>query len=104
MGEPDDGRRVIAAGYLRGRTLEEALAAWRSDYDAPTYRERRPMLARLGTLIRRLAAEGEARAEAAADLPGKRRRAGAGGRPSAAPNRQKEKARPLHHASGRAKE
>ena len=74
MGESDEGRRVLAAGYLRGRTLEEALAAWRSDYDAPTYRERRPMLVRLGNVIRRLAAEAEAQDDAAADHPGQRTR------------------------------
>ncbi len=74
MGEPDEERRVLAAGYLRGRTLEEALAAWRSDYDAPTYRERRPRLARLGNVIRRLAAEAEASLDAAVDHPETRRR------------------------------
>ncbi|GLS52442.1 hypothetical protein GCM10007886_06250 [Methylobacterium gregans] len=76
MGEADEGRRALAAGYLRGRTLEEALAAWRLDYEAPTYRERRPMLTRLGNVIRRLAAEGEAREDAATDDPGQRRRRG----------------------------
>jgi len=74
VGESDEKRRVLAAGYPRGRTLEEALAAWRSDYDAPTYREGRPQLARLGNVIRRLAAEAEARDEAAADHPKARRR------------------------------
>lgn len=74
MPPPDDARRALAADYLRGRTLEEALAAWRSDYDAPTYREGRPRLARLGNVIRRLAAEAETRDEAAADHPGQRRR------------------------------
>lgn len=74
MGEPDEGRRALAAGYLKERTLEEALAAWRSDYDAPTYRERRTMLARLGNVIRRLAAEAEVRDEAASDHPGQRKR------------------------------
>ncbi|AWN38562.1 hypothetical protein DK427_24835 [Methylobacterium radiodurans] len=75
---------MLAAGYLHGRTLEEALAAWRSDYDAPTYRVRQPMLARLGNVIRRLAAEAEARDEAATDQPRRRtkksppRRTGAG--------------------------
>ena len=102
MGEPEEGRRALAAGYLRGRTLEEALAAWQADYAAPTYRERRSMLARLGTLIRRLAAEAEARTEAASDHPGRRR--GVRGRSAGAPGRRTEKARPLHHASGRAKE
>lgn len=74
MGEPDEGRRALAAGYLRGRTLEEALAAWRSDYDAPTYRERRPMLARLGNVIRKLADEAEAQGDAASDYSETRRR------------------------------
>ena len=74
MTAPRDARRALAAEYLRGRTPEEALAAWRSDYDAPTYRERRPMLARLGNVIRRLAAEADAREEASTDHPGQRRR------------------------------
>lgn len=74
MTEPLEVRRRLAAGYLRGRTLEEALAAWRSDYDSPAYRERRPMLARLGTVIRRLAAEAEAKEDAADDHPGQRAR------------------------------
>lgn len=74
MGEPDEGRRALAAGYLKGRTLEEALAAWRAEYDAHSYRERRPMLARLGTVIRRLAAEAEVREDAARDHPEARRR------------------------------
>ncbi len=51
MTAPDNERRRLAAGYLRGRMLEEALAAWRWDYDAPTYRER--------CLIGRLAADAE---------------------------------------------
>ncbi len=74
MAELDEGRRARAAGYLEGRTLEEALAAWRSDYDAPTYRERRPQLARLGHAIRRLAAEADRREEARADPPARRER------------------------------
>lgn len=64
---PDNERRRLAAEYLRGRKLEEALAAWRSDYDAPTYRERRPQLARLSNVIRRLADEAVARDDEAAD-------------------------------------
>lgn len=72
----DDARRTIAAGYLKGRTLEEALAAWRSDYESPAYRERRPMLVRLGNVIRRLAAEAEAREDAASDHPGQRAQKG----------------------------
>lgn len=88
MAEPDEGRRALAAGYLHGRTLEEALAAWRSDYDAPTYRERRTRLARLGTMIRRLAAEAEARADAVADVSSQRPRGRTGGRPAELPGRQ----------------
>lgn len=57
----DEAYRASAAFYLKGRTLEQALAAWRADYDAPTFRQRRPLLARLGTVIRRLAAETEGR-------------------------------------------
>lgn len=56
------------------RSLEEAPAAWRSDYDSPAYREGRPRLAWLGSVIRRLAADAEVRTEAAADYPGQRRR------------------------------
>ncbi|WP_331295808.1 hypothetical protein [Methylobacterium hispanicum] len=74
MGEPDEGRRALAAGHLRGRTLKEALAAWRSGYDAPTYRERRPQLVWLGNVIRKLADEAEAQSEAAADHRGQRAR------------------------------
>lgn len=73
MNGSSEGRRQMAAGYLKGRTLEEALAAWRSDYDAPVFRERRQSLARLGAEIRRLAAEAEARADAASDHPGQRK-------------------------------
>lgn len=58
--EADERRRAAAAFYLKDRTLEEALAAWRSDYEAPTFRQRRALLARLGSVIRRLAAEAEA--------------------------------------------
>ena len=65
--EPDEIRRAAAAFYLKGRTLEEALAAWRADYDAPTFRQRRPLIARLGTVIRRLAREAEAQDSAAVD-------------------------------------
>lgn len=53
-------RRAAAAFYLKDRTLEQAPDAWRIDYDALTFRHRRPYLARLGTVIRRIAAEGEA--------------------------------------------
>lgn len=56
---PEGLRRTLAATYLQDRTLEQALAAWRADYDAPTFREGRKRLARLGTAIRRLAAEAE---------------------------------------------
>ena len=59
MSGSDECRRALALAYLRGRTLEEALAAWRADYDAPIHRDRRPVLARLGAMIRRLAAEAE---------------------------------------------
>ena len=72
--EPDEVRRAAAAFYLRSRTLEEALAAWRADYDAPTFRQRRPLLARLGTVIRRLAREEEAREGLADNLPRRRAR------------------------------
>jgi len=58
--DPGEAPRAASAFYLKGRTLELALAAWRADYDAPTFRQRRPFLARLGTVIRRLAAEAEA--------------------------------------------
>lgn len=71
-------RRLQAQAYLKGRTLEEALAAWRSDYDGPTYRDGRARLARLGNMIRRLAAEAEARQDATADHPGQRLRRRAG--------------------------
>ncbi|GJD78036.1 hypothetical protein [Methylobacterium gregans] len=74
MEDLDEGRRALAAGYLKGRTLEEALAAWRAEYDAHSYRERRPMLARLGNVIRRLAAEAETQEDAARDHPETRRR------------------------------
>lgn len=57
MGEPDEARRAPAVEYLRGRTLEEALAAWRADYASTAFRERRRILARLGTVIRRLGDE-----------------------------------------------
>ncbi|WP_162559742.1 hypothetical protein [Methylobacterium radiodurans] len=72
MGGSDEGRRALAAGYLHGCTLEQILAAWRSAYDAPTYREGRARLARLGNVIRRLAAEADAREESAADHHGRR--------------------------------
>lgn len=72
--EPLEVRRRLAAEYLRGRTLEEALATWRSDYDSPAYRERRPVLARLGNVIRRLAAEAELQEGGARDRPKSRRR------------------------------
>lgn len=57
--DPGEVRCAAAAFYLGDHTLEEALAAWRQDYNAPTFRQRRMLLARLGTVIRRLAAEAE---------------------------------------------
>ena len=72
VGEPDEGRRALASRYLSGRTLKEPLAAWRADYASPAFRERRGILARLGTVIRRLADEARERDEAAADHPGQR--------------------------------
>ena len=72
---PDDARRTLAAQYLRGRTLEEALAAWRSDHARQPYWKRCPTLTRLGNVIRQFAAEAEAEArdEVAGDLPQMRR-------------------------------
>ena len=67
MTGPDDVRRKLAARYLKGRTLEEALARWAADYDAPAHRDRRPLLAQVGKAIRRLAAEAEAYEDAAGD-------------------------------------
>ena len=74
MTAPDEARRLLAADYLRGRTLEEALAAWQADYASPAYRERWPMLAWLGNVIRKLADEAEAKEEATSARPELRRR------------------------------
>jgi hypothetical protein len=74
MTASDEARRRLAAGYLRGRTREEALAAWRADYDSPAYREGRPRLAWLGSVIRQLAAEAEVREDEATDHPKMQRR------------------------------
>lgn len=74
MTELDDARRKLAARYLKGRTLEVALARWAADYDAPAYRDRRSLLAPLGKVIRRLAAEAEARDDTAGDPAGQQAR------------------------------
>lgn len=74
MTAPDDERRRLAAEYLRGRTLEEALAAWQADHASQPYWKRSPTLTRLGNVIRRLAAEAKVRDEDAADHSETRRR------------------------------
>ena len=74
-------RRQLAAEYLQGRTLEDALTLWRADYERQKKRTRDAYLTRLGTEIRRLAREAETREEAAADHPDERARCMESGRP-----------------------
>lgn len=63
---PDEDRSRLAAEYLRGRMLEEALAAWQSDHARQPYWKRSQMLTRQGSVIQRLGAEMEMEIEAEA--------------------------------------
>ena len=74
MPTSDEMRRQLAAEYLQGRSLEDALTLWRADYERQKQRTKDPYLTRLGTMIRRLAREAEALEDATNDHPGQRQR------------------------------